>query len=136
MTVMPTAWCEGHELVESPGSKANEFYSTADGTTIYNKGEKKLTISTLDGSLRSMTFQCAGVNKALGSVSQIVKNGNTVVFSPTGSYIENLDTKEKLWLRERGGVYVLDVLVAPPETKGKETQKGGWDDRDFTRRGW
>ncbi len=62
-----------------------------------------------------MIFQVAAVNKALGSVSQIVANGNRVIFDPTGSFIQNVENGEKLWLREANGVYVLDVLVAPPE---------------------
>ena len=64
--------------------------------------------------MRHMVFQVAAVNKALGSVSQIVSNGNRVIFDPTGSYIQNVGSVEKIWLRETNGVYVLDVLVAPP----------------------
>ena len=30
------------------------------------------------------------------------------------AYIENKRTKEQLWMRQRNGVYVLDVLVGPP----------------------
>ena len=63
--------------------------------------------------MRAMTFQVAKVNKALGSVSQIVNNGNRVIFDPSGSYIENVFTNDRMWLRERNGVYVLDALVAP-----------------------
>jgi hypothetical protein len=64
-----------------------------------------------------MTFQVAGVNKALGSVSKIVANGNRVIFDQNGSFIENVWTKDKIWLREDNGVYVLDMVVAPPEEK-------------------
>ena len=80
-----------------------------------NEGEKTLTLATQGGGMRQMTFQLAAVNKALGSVSQIVGNGNRVVFEPSGSFIQNLNTGEKLWLRENNGVYVLDVLVGPPD---------------------
>ncbi len=84
-------------------------------------------MSTLDGEhARKMTFQVARVNKALGSVSKIVTNGNRVVFDQSGSYIENTWTKDKIWLREDNGVYVLDMLVAPP---GKRNESG------FTRPG-
>ena len=44
----------------------------------------------------------------------MVRNGNRVVFDKSGSYIESLQTGEKMWLREDSGAYVLDVLVAPP----------------------
>ena len=53
------------------------------------------------------------MNKALGSVSKIVNNGDRVVFDMDGSYIENKWSNDRLWLREDNGVYVLDMLVAP-----------------------
>ena len=65
--------------------------------------------------MRTMTFQRAKVSKALGSVSQIVSKGNRCVFEPSGSYIQNLNSGEKIWLRERNGVCVLDVMVGPPD---------------------
>ena len=73
-----------------------------------------------------MTFQVARVNKALGSVSKIVANGNRVIFDPNGSFIENVWTKDRIWMREDNGVYVLDMIVAPPE---KNVKSG------FTRQG-
>ena len=44
-----------------------------------------------------------------------------VVFDTSGSYIENKMTKDVLWPRERDGVCVVDMTVAPPgrEQKGK-----------------
>ena len=59
-----------------------------DGSTVENEGENMLLVSTSDGTqLRKMTFQVANVNKALGSVSKMVRNGNRVVFDTSGSYI-------------------------------------------------
>ena len=78
--------------------------------------------STSDGAqLRKVTFQVANVNKAFGSVSKMVRNGNRVVFVTSGSYTEDKLTKDILWLRKRDGVYVVDMMVAPPgrELKGK-----------------
>ena len=67
-----------------------------------------------------MTFQVARVKKALGSVSQMVKNGNKLVFDQDSSgkdtsYIQNKRTNEKICLRQENGVYVLDLMVAPPQ---------------------
>ena len=55
-----------------------------------------------------------------GSVSQMVKNGNKLFFDQDGSgkdtsYIQNKRTNEKIWLRPENGVYVLDLMVAPPQ---------------------
>ena len=44
---------------------------------------------------------------------KIVKHGNRVVFDESGSFIENKESRERMWLREHEGVYVLDALVAP-----------------------
>ena len=67
-----------------------------------------------------MTFQVARVKKALGSESQMVKNGNKLVFDQDcsgkdTSYIQNKRTNEKIWLPQENGVYVLDLMVAPPQ---------------------
>ena len=61
----------------------------------------------------------AHVHKALGSVSMMVRNGNRVVLDTSASYIENTMTEDILWLRERDEVYVLDMMVAPPEREQK-----------------
>ena len=81
--------------------------------------DKKLNVCTLDEKQRrSMTFQVARVKKALGSVSQMVKNGTKLVVEQESSgkdtsYIQNKRTNEKTRLRQENGVYVLDLMVAP-----------------------
>ena len=85
------------------------------------KDKESWMFCTLDGQQRrSMTFQVARVKKALGSVSQMVKNGNKLIFDQDSSgkdtcYIQNKRTNEKIWLRQENGVYVLDLMVAPPQ---------------------
>ena len=120
-TVIPAEWLQSHPTKESAGSRSGEYYTTADGSKVYNEGQKEVVISSMDGAqCRSMTFQVAQVHKALGSVSQMVRNGNRLVFDTDAngrdiSYIVNKATNEKLYMRQENGVYVLDVLVAPPE---------------------
>ena len=127
-TVLPTDWFTGHELRETEESRGGQFYVCAGGKEIPNYGERTLTLSTLDwSSVRNMTFQVTDVTKALGSVSKIVANGNKVVFDESGSSIENKRSRERLWMREDNGVYVLDVYVAPPDCHEKK--------RDFYRQG-
>ena len=55
--------------------------------------------------------QVTEVNKALLSVSRIVKAGNRVVFDEDGSYIEDKSTGEWIDLRERNGLYHLTMWV-------------------------
>ena len=99
---MPVDWLANHPLTESDGSRANDFYTTADCSKVYNEGQRKLDVCTLDGQQRrSITFQVARGKKALGSVSQMVKNGNKLVFDQDSSgkgtsYIQNKRTNEKI----------------------------------------
>ena len=126
-TVIPLSWAENYEMTESPGSKAGEFYQTADGTPIYNEGQKTLKLMNHLGQARIMTFQCAEVKKALGSVSKICSNGNRVIFDDEGSHIENKESGERLCLEQKNGVYVLDMMIAP------QSWKGNWNDSPFAR---
>ena len=121
-TVMPSDWFPAHATTESDGSRSNDFYTTADGTKVFNEGQKRVDVCTLDGQhCRTMTFQLAKVRKALGSVSQMVRNGNRLVFDQDAqgkdiSFVQNKKSGEKIWLRQENGVYVLDLLVGPPRT--------------------
>ena len=123
-TVIPIERLPNHPTRESEGSRNDEYYATADGTRIYNEGATTVTVATLDKKVcRGMTFQVAGVHKALGSVSQMVRNGNRVVFDQDGagrdiSYIQHRATQEKIPIRLENGVYVLDLLVAPASQSG------------------
>ena len=49
------------------------------------------------------------VNKALLSVKKVVQAGNRVVFEASGSYIEDLESGQNMWLREAGGMYMLKM---------------------------
>ena len=136
-TVIPLEWFSDHKLYESEGSKSGMVYTAANGGELKNEGERKLFLATLDGGIvKKMDFQVTNVTKALGSVSRMVKNQNRVVFDLDDegndcSYIENKQTGDVLWLRERNGVYVLDVLVAPPDYKGELDEYG--QPKGFTR---
>ena len=81
-----------------------------------------VTMMTREGAKRDMRFTICDVSKALGSVSQMCKAGHRVVFNPPwheeGPYIEHVGTEEKMWLEEKGGLYILSAKVAP---KHKQT---------------
>ena len=110
----PRTWIPNHKTLESDGSKRGVFHTTVEGTTVQNEGEKTLLMSTSDGTqLRKMTFRVTNVNGALGSVTKMVRHGNRVVFDTSWSYIEKKMTRDLFWLRERNGVFVVDIMVAP-----------------------
>ena len=81
----------------------------ATGVTIPNLGEKKFIAAGEKGELRQMKVQVCDVNKALLSVSRMVKAGNRVVFDPLGSYVQDVQTGECMNLREEGGMYMLKL---------------------------
>ena len=60
---------------------------------------------------RSITAQLCEVNKALLSVSRMVQAGNKVVFSGSGSHVEDQNTGERIQLREQGGMYMLKLWI-------------------------
>ena len=108
-SVLPRDMLKEVQLRESAGSKASVKYIAANGSRMPNLGEKKVHFKTKSGMESNMVFQVTDARKPLASVSKIVEKGNRVVFSPTGSYIENIQTGKKAALEEANGTYHLDV---------------------------
>ena len=63
-----------------------------------------------------MRADVADVNKALLSVSRIVKAGSKVVFAPEGSYIED-SSGAHIPLKESNGMYMLSLWVRASDGK-------------------
>ena len=116
-SVMPSDWCSHVKLLKTPQVEAGEYFRAANGKKIFNEGQKPVSMMTKEGAMRDMSFAVCAVTKALGSVSQMCKAGNKVVFNPPwhpeGSYIEHEEAGGRLWLEEQGGLYVLHAKVAP-----------------------
>ena len=76
-----------------------------------------VTMMIREGTQRDMRFRVCQASKALGSVSQMCRTGHRVVFNPPweqeGSFIEHVEIGERMWLEERGGLYILKPKVAP-----------------------
>ena len=126
-SVAPPGTFPDVKTLETNASKAGVQYTAAGGHKIHNLGMQRPFIFLQDGSRHIMSFQVAGVSKALGAVSRLVGAGNRVVFddpSTVGSFIENKTTGKKTPLRQHNGVYYLDVWVKPG---------CGYDNQDFIR---
>ena len=82
----------------------------ANGTNIEVVGEAYLDFKK-DGKKCSMKFLDADVKRPLGSVTALVDAGNKVMFAPSGSYIENVATSERIPLKRSRGVYVMRLKV-------------------------
>ena len=74
-----------------------------------------------EGVAKQVKAQVCGVNKALLSVSQVVKKGHRVVFEEEGSYIQDRSTGQVMWLKEDNGMYLLRLWVRNPGF-----QRQGW----------
>ena len=87
-------------------------YEVANGETIPNLGQKELCcITDGEGLRRKVIAQVCDVSKPLMSVHRLVMAGNTVVFGPEGSYIQDGDTLDKIWLQEQGGMYMAKMWI-------------------------
>ena len=106
---MPTV-----ELTEGPAKKRGVKYQVADGRELENLGEKSFRAITTEGFGRKLTAQVCDVSRNLLSVSKAVRNGNCVLFHPRGSFIQDLKTGERSWLKEEGGNYTLSLWVPCP----------------------
>ena len=113
-TVMPDGMLMSVNTREGVTSRQGIMYEVANGVRIANLGEKEFIGITEDGQEKQLVAQVCEVNKALLSVSTAVKAGNRVVFDEDGSYIENRETGQIIWLVEEGGMYALKMWVKSP----------------------
>ena len=118
-SAMPSGWCKHQPLQKTTQSESGGYFRAANGTKIYNEGQRCVSMMTREGVWRDMNFTVCDVAKALGSVSQMCRAGHTVVFNPPwheeGSYIEYLDIGERMWMEESNGLYVLNTKVVPKQ---------------------
>ena len=104
------------KAVDAVNVKPGVSYQMADGSNIPHMGEKAFGAYTDAGLFRSMTAQVTEVNKALLSVSRMVKAGNRVVFDEEGSYVEHKASGEWIPLAEQNGLYMLKMWVPKDES--------------------
>ena len=119
-SVMPQDWCPHVPTTQTKESEQGEYFRAANGSKIYNQWQKMITMMTQEGAQRDMRFIVCDVSEALASVSQMCQAGNRVVFhppwSPEGSYIQHIDTGERLWLHEENGLYMLNTRGTHSQT--------------------
>ena len=85
----------------------------ANGQSINNYGRRHVAFRTKGRTgINCMAFHVTDAKKALASVGKMVDQGNSVHFTPSGSYIEG-PQGERVELRKEGGVYVMDVSYLP-----------------------
>ena len=110
-TVMGEDMLMSVETKPGHASKKGVRYEVANGTIIPNLGEKQFKGISEEGTTRGITAQICDVNKGLLSVKKMAKAGNRVVFDEDGSYIEDKRSGERMWLKEKDGMYMLKLWV-------------------------
>ena len=106
------------DITEGAAFKRGVKYEVANGVQIPNLGERKFVGVTEEGIAREMTARICAVNKSLMSVSKIARAGNRVIFDSEGSYIEDKETSEKLWMSEVSGMYSVKMWVSKTGATG------------------
>ena len=82
-------------------------------------GERDFAGEThLEGIKRRITAQVCEVSKPLLSGARLVRAGNSVVFSPGGSYVYDPATGESMALQEKGGMYMLSMWARAGAASG------------------
>ena len=110
-TVMRKDTLEQVPIVKGAPHTRGVKYEVANGEIVDNEGERNFVAETEEGITRSLKAQVCGVNRDLLSVSKLVKNGSRVVFSSVGSYVQDEQTGQHMWLKEAGGMYTLSLWV-------------------------
>ena len=106
------------EIKEGPAARRGVEYEVANGVRIPNIGEKRFIGTSGEGIKRHITAQVCEVNKGLLSVRRMVQAGNTVVFKNQGSYIQDNKTRERMYLEERNGMYMLKLWTKADKSSG------------------
>ena len=101
----------GAQIRESEAQRRGVQYVGATGDNTPNKGEADIAFFTPDGQQRLTTFQNAGVGMPILSISLITEEGNDVLFSKNGGYIEHLASGVRTPLVKRLGVYFVQLRV-------------------------
>ncbi len=103
----------GHlPIRETEMSKKGAYYEAANGTPIWNEGERDVAGESEDGQPLGLTFQVAEVKGPIASVRRICQEGNLVIFDSEGGVIVNKESgqKTRFTLNEKG-IYALNIWV-------------------------
>ena len=142
-TVGPPKVGTHFNLVPTEASSQGKHYRAANGSVIRNHGQRVVTGRTDEGTLVSMPIQIADVSKVLGSVREMVKSGNRVVFDEDDngnciSFLECKATQVKTAIREHNGTYKFNIRVPKGKGGGVEevtTSNGSGTSEGFPRQG-
>ena len=112
-SVAPSDMAPWVPIKESDGSRAGRKYISASGEVLQNLGEKMVSVYTNEGMPAEATFQVADVTRPLCSIARVCDQGNTVVFTSTGGYIEN-GHGQRTNFERKNNVYTMQFHALDP----------------------
>ena len=112
--VIPTDMFPDIPLQESEGSRKGQYWISADGTKIYNEGQKEVRFTTRKGRKMKIMFQVGKVTKPLLSAFKVAEFGNEVLIKKDKAEIANRKTGASIDLRRENGVFVFEVDTESP----------------------
>jgi hypothetical protein len=109
-SVSPKDWFEQFKI--SPLSSKPRLV-TATGAQIPVHGKRTVALKTAGNRLIGLPFTVCDVKKPLVSVKKICEKGNIIQFGPSSkeSFIMNVKSKEKIYLIEENGQYMMEATV-------------------------
>ena len=119
--VMPAGWLSFLRIRPSAGSKSGLHYVAANNARMPNQGQSRLKFMSSEGTVASILFQIAAINKPLVSVSKLIDEGHEVIFRQAESFILHKESGKNILLKRERGVFIIDAFASPTE--------------DFSRRG-
>ncbi len=84
-------------------------YTAADGGKVYEKGKQAPIVKFENGPRKKMQLKVSKDNKALGSIKDLRRAGNRVIFDEDGSHIQNKKKGETIKLYGKNNTHVFKV---------------------------
>ena len=114
---------------ETATAKHGDAYKAVGGHRAMNEGQRNVTFFSQDCDLGSIGSQAAAVNKARGSVAELVDSGHKVLFDGEVPDIENKRGKQTRF-RMINGMWYLDCWRVPHKIANSQEEmskffKGG-----------
>ena len=102
--------------MRSGPSRAGRHYSAANGSIIKNYGQRVIVGKDESGTKVSLLIQVADVKRVLGSVREMGKAENRIVFDEdqqgrSCSYVEYKPTGQMTVIHERNGIIQFSIQV-------------------------
>ena len=113
----PDCMCPWVKNRPSEGSRRGQMKTSAGGKKIANQGEKDITMVTGANEVVQTSWQTVDI-RPNSSVTQILLQGNRVLFGAQGGVIYNSESGQETPFCIEDNVYALDLWLSPSLERG------------------